>query len=247
MYSCFSAIRPTTFIGATAAVAATVVLLMPAAAPADAAAPAAASAGGATTIYTCVSKRNGTMRIVSAKAKCRHGEHKLSWNASGPAGPAGVPGAPGAAGAPGANGVGADYSSFDLGPVNLALSEKGDVVVTKTIPAGTYFVNAKTVIGATEATKAVFVVAICELVDTAGTVGLVELPGALDVSEWLQQLSNSFGSEYEGGATLAMQAQLTTTEPTTLAMVCVPAEGSKEAKIVAVAAQLSALQTTANK
>jgi hypothetical protein len=212
--------------------------------------PAAASASGPAKISTCVNNKSGAMRLVTAKTKCKHGERKVSWNAAGPAGTPGTAGSPGAIGSPGApgtNGVGADYSSFDLGPVDLALSEKGDVVVTKTIPAGTYFVNAKIVIGATEATKAVFVVAICELVDTAGTVGLVELPSALDVSEWLQQLSNSTGSEYEGGTTLAMQAQLTTTEPTTLAMVCVPAEGSKEAKVVALAAQLSALQTTANK
>jgi hypothetical protein len=213
--------------------------------------PAAASAAASPAkIYSCVNSKSGAMRIVSVKTKCKHGERKVSWNAAGPAGAPGTPGSPGAtgsAGTPGTNGVGADYASFSFNPVTLGLSEKGTVVLTKTIPAGTYFVNAKTVIGATEATTAVFVVAICELVDSAGTVGLVEFPSALDLGEWLQQLSNSTGSEYEGGTTMTMQAQLTTTEATTLAMICVPIEGSKEAKVVAIASQLSALQTTANK
>jgi hypothetical protein len=210
---------------------------------------AAAPAASAARIYTCVDTKSGAMRLVAAKAKCKHGEHKLSWNAAGPAGAQGAPGSPGAAGAPGAqgaNGVGADYTSLNFGPANLAATEKGDVVVTKTIPAGTYFVNAKTIVGG-EATKLVFVGVICEIVDSSGTVGVVELPQALDLSEWQQPLGNSSGSEYSGASTIAMQAQLTTTEPTTLAMVCAAIEGSKEAKIVAVGSQLSALQTTANK
>ena len=88
---------------------------------------------------------------------------------------------------------------------------------------------------------------LCELVDTPGTVSIVEPPQALDISEWLQELSNSSGSEYSGASTLPLQTQLTTTEATTLAIVCAPIEGSKEAKVIAVGSQLSALQTTANK
>jgi hypothetical protein len=224
------AVPSTTFIGAVAASALLALVLAPAASAAK--------------IYTCVNDKSGAMRLVSAKTKCRHGERKLSWNTSGPAGAPGATGAAGSPGAPGTNGVGADYASFTLGPTELAASE---VVVTKTIPAGSYFVNAKTVIGATDATTAVFVGVICELVDTSGTVGVVELPQALDLGEWQQQLSNSFGTEYDAATTLAMQAQLTTTEATTLAMVCAAVNGSKEAKFFAVASQLSALQTTANK
>jgi hypothetical protein len=131
MSSRIHAARPTGFISTTAVATAAIGLLMLTAASASASASAATSA--ATTIYACVSKKTGSMRIVSAKAKCKRGEHKLSWNASGPAG---VPGATGAAGSPGAagiNGVGADYASSVLGPTELAASE---VVVTKTIPAG---------------------------------------------------------------------------------------------------------------
>lgn len=227
----------TTFIGAVAASA----LLALAVAP----------AASAAKIYTCVSK-GGAMKLVSAKTKCKHGERKVSWNASGPAGAPGAVGSPGAEGSPGApgtNGVGADFASYSFGPTELAGGENGDVVVSKTIPAGTYFVNANTVIGAAGATTAVFAAVVCELVDSSGTVSIVEFPKALDIGEWLQQLSKSesAGSEYEGATTIAMQTQLTTTEPTTLAMICGVIEGSKEAKFLAAASQLSALQTTANK
>ncbi len=232
MSSRVRAARPITFIGATGAI----VLLALAAAP----------AASAATIYACVSNKGGAARIVSARAKCHRGERKLSWNAAGPAGAPGAPGAAGAPGSPGANGAGVDYGSANFGPVDLAEGSTGNVVVSKTIPAGTYFVNAKTVIGAGEATKAVYVAVICELVDGTGTVSFVEPPKALDLGEWVQQLSYS-GTEYAGAGTVAMQAQLTTTEPTTLAMVCAPLDGGKESDVLAIASQLSALQTTANK
>ncbi len=70
---------------------------------------------------------------------------------------------------------------------------------------------------------------------------------ALDVGEWAQQLSEQSPTEWEGAATMEMQGQLTTTAPTTLALVCDPIEGTKEATIEAFASQVSALQTTANK
>jgi hypothetical protein len=233
MSSRIPAVRPKTFIGTSAAI----VLLALAAAP----------AAGAATIYACVSKKGGAMRIVSAKTKCRHGEHKLSWSSTGPAGPAGAPGAPGAAGAPGANGVGSDYSSFSFGPTALALSETGDIIVSKTIPAGTYFVSGKTVVGGDEAKKAVFVAVICELVDSASTLRVVEPKEAIDIGEWAQELAEQSATDFVGVTTMEMQGQLTTTEPTTLALVCDPIEGSKEATVDAFASEVSALQTTANK
>lgn len=62
---------------------------------------AAASQAQATTIYACYKKTAGTVRIVTAKAKCKKGEAKVSW---GTTGKDGVNGAPGATGAGGANG-----------------------------------------------------------------------------------------------------------------------------------------------
>ncbi|MGO9760131.1 MAG: hypothetical protein ACLP1Q_02575 [Solirubrobacteraceae bacterium] len=231
--------RPTMFISATGAV----VLLALAMAPAASA--AAAPAPSASTIYTCVSKKSGAMRIVTANAKCKRGEHKLSWGSTGPAGPTGAAGAPGAPGAPGASGVGVDYSSFSFGPNTLAASETGDIVVIKAIPAGTYFVSGKAVVGGTEAKSAVFVAVICELVDSSTTPHLMEPKEAIDLGEWVQQLSDS-GTEWVGATTMEMQGQLTTTGPTVLALVCDPVEGAKEATFDAFASQVSALQTTAN-
>jgi hypothetical protein len=233
MPSRINAVRPMRFVSATGAVVGAIALLTP----------AAASAAGATTIYACVSKKSGAMRIVSAKAKCKRGEHKLSWGASGPAGPAGAPGAPGA---PGANGVGVDFADENAGPVSLAEGEKGAVVVAETIPAGSYFVSAKTVVIAVKGKSGVSVGVVCELVDTTGTPAIVEIPDALDESIWFQGLSQS-GSEWEAVTTLALQGQLTTTEATTLALVCLPAVGSKEATVLVGDAEVSALQTTANK
>jgi hypothetical protein len=237
MSSRINAVRSMRAIGVTAAPVAAIALLIP----------VVASAAGATTIYACVNKKSGAMRIVSAKAKCKRTEHKLSWGTTGPAGPAGAPGTPGAAGAPGANGVGADYSSFNLGLVALALSENAEIVVSKTIPAGNYFASAKTVVGG-DAKSAVLVAVVCQLVDSANTPHFGEPTEAIDTSEWFQQLSyTGSGTEYTGGSTMEMQGQLTTTEPTTLALVCIPIEGTKEATVDALDAQVSALQTTVNR
>jgi hypothetical protein len=223
-------------IGAIAALVATIALLVP----------AAASAVGATTIYACVNKKSGAMRIVSAKAKCKRTERKLSWGATGPAGLPGKEGKQGATGAPGSNGVGIDYASSSFGPNVLPGGETGEIVVSETIPAGSYFVSAKTIIGGSEAKSAVFVATICELVDSASTPRLVELNEAIDVGEWAQTLSEAAAKDWVAAGTMSLQGQLTTTQPTTLALDCLAPEGAKEAKVEAVASQVSALQTTKN-
>jgi hypothetical protein len=203
----------------------------------------AVQAADASSIYACVRKHGGSVRIVSAKSKCRRGERRVSWNAAGPAGPPGANGATGATGASGANGVGVDYQSVNLGPTPLSQTEKGDIVVAKTIPAGTYFASGKSVIIATEAKATVSAGAVCELVDAANTPILVEAADALDIGEWGQQVAVSEPAV----GTIEMQGQLTTTQPTTLAVVCNADEAVKEVTLDAVASEVSALQTTANK
>ena len=207
-----------------------------------------ASTAGAATIHACVNKRSGAARIVGAKTKCRKSERRAYWNTAGPAGPSGAPGAPGAPGTAGANGVGADYGNENFGLNPLPVTETGDVVLSETLPAGSYFVNAKTVIGGTEASSAVFVAVICELVDTPGTPVFVEFSKALDLSEWAQRLAEGdIKGHYEAATTIAMQTRLITTQPTTLALMCAPLDGGKEATVEAFASQISALQTTANR
>lgn len=62
-------------------------------------------------VYACYrtkGKAKGTVRLVAKKKKCRKGEKKFSWNATGPAGEGGQNGAggePGAGGVTGATGL----------------------------------------------------------------------------------------------------------------------------------------------
>jgi len=55
-------------------------------------------------IHACASKRNGAVRIVGAKTKCRRSEVALSWSRSGARGRSGVPGPPGVPGPRGPSG-----------------------------------------------------------------------------------------------------------------------------------------------
>ena len=59
------------------------------------------------TFRGCVKTKNGQLRVVKAKAKCKRGEKAISWNQKGVAGAPGVAGpqgAPGPQGPPGAQG-----------------------------------------------------------------------------------------------------------------------------------------------
>jgi hypothetical protein len=80
----------------------------------------AASAAQAGTLYACV-KKSGSAHIYSKKPKCKKGETKLSWNASGQPGPTGKNGVNGANGANGGNGQ--DLTSHT--PLPSGQSESG--------------------------------------------------------------------------------------------------------------------------
>jgi hypothetical protein len=101
----------------------------------------AAATGGvaqAATIHACVKPKSGAPRIVGAKAKCRHGEKKLSWSTTGPQGKTGPGGASGPAGAPGATGATGIGPAFTALTTERALSESLSVLAEKTIPPGNY-------------------------------------------------------------------------------------------------------------
>src|SRR5262245_52067008 len=53
------------------------------------------------TIYACVTKNTGAVRIVATVGSCKNGESPLSWNIQGPIGPQGLPGQKGDTGATG--------------------------------------------------------------------------------------------------------------------------------------------------
>ena len=67
---------------------------------------AAAPQANAATLFACVKKEGGSMRLVGEKTKChRRSERKVSWNTNGPAGKNGTNGAAGKNGANGTNGT----------------------------------------------------------------------------------------------------------------------------------------------
>jgi len=82
------------------------------------------------TIYGCITKLTGNLRIVSIPTQCRFNESPIQWNitgpaglpgATGPAGPPGPMGPVGAAGVPGAAGAaGAPGPTGSVGPAGVA-------------------------------------------------------------------------------------------------------------------------------
>jgi hypothetical protein len=65
---------------------------------------APAAYGQTATVRSCVTTRDGTLRIVGATESCKKGESLLVWNVSGPTGPQGPAGDTGPAGPAGATG-----------------------------------------------------------------------------------------------------------------------------------------------
>ncbi len=117
---------------------------------------AMASQADASTLFACVKKEGGSMRLVSQRAKCTKSERKVSWSTTGPAGKNGAGGANGAAGGNGkngsngtngingANGSTAGLYAFKDGPVALAAVATEQTVATlANVPAGKYLFNAK--------------------------------------------------------------------------------------------------------
>jgi hypothetical protein len=176
----------------------------------------------AATIHACVKPGSGATRIVGAKAKCRHGEQKLSWSSSGPAGPKGAAGANGAAGAPGPEGKAgptgssALYTALEFESKTLTAGET--TVLTETLPPGSFAVSAKTTIVA-EAAKQAFTEGFCELADRPGTTGVGEVE-VLDVSAWGGGLGQKGTNEFEADSMLVLQGPLTSEVTSTLFMAC---------------------------
>ena len=193
-------------------------------------------AADASTIHACVKPGSGATRIVSAKAKCHHGEQKLAWNITGPQGAAGPQGAEGKAGT---NGAGALFSATGGG---IELKESEGVAVTKTVPPGSYMIWAKADLIA-ESTKAGFEESLCFLVDRPGTTntGKEEL---LDLGSWTAELVEKEPADFLGQAAVAMQATLTSSVTSTLSVVCAVDNASPGITAHNVLAQLQALAVT---
>jgi hypothetical protein len=201
------------------------------------------STASAATVYACVKHNTGTARIVTSRTKCRHGERRLSWNSVGPAGSAGPGGATGSAGSegkPGANGAVADYAASYNGAIPIS-PLKENVVLTKTIPPGSYLISAKT-IAAAEGYGGVAQLN-CGLTIS---VGKEQLPGmlAVDASAWIAPLEKLAGGEYAADSTLSMLTPFTLPVTTTLGLICGTFESSPGVTISVSYSVLSALQVS---
>jgi hypothetical protein len=149
----------------------------------------AASRGGAT-ISACVKHSDGA--LYQAK-QCGAKDKRLTWNRSGPAGPAGPAGAVGKTGATGATGATgqtgqtgltgppgppgsaagavAGFSVAQAADSDVSLTSSAQTVLTLSLPAGSFLVDAKVVVSAaiTPPASPAFIEADCTLTDGSAT------------------------------------------------------------------------------
>jgi hypothetical protein len=198
-------------------------------------------AASAATIYACVKPKSGATRIVGAKARCKRGEQRLSWNTEGPRGPAGANGANGAAGAAGSSGA------SGLGPLFSAVGEEqivtptGSTLVSKVLPPGNYMIWSRINLLASSKKQEVESVG-CELGFRAGTTGVGE-PTLLDVGIGGLAVIETEPGAAEGAAAVPLQAPLTTAVTVTVLVRCAKDEG-RTPEIRTIVSELQALAVT---
>ena len=201
-----------------------------------------APAARAKTIHACVKPKSGATRIVAAKAKCHHGEQKLSWNTSGPAGargPAGVPGASGAAGSEGkagASGQGPVYSA--AGSTSPQEIETETIVLSKVLPPGSYDMRAALDIGSEEPNPATLA-AICAVIDSPGTTASTK-GTTVDGSFEELPLGLIETTTYVALATMSLQGTFSSSATTTLSLACSNLDKATGPGVVVLDSQLQA-------
>jgi hypothetical protein len=203
---------------------------------------AAAPLSEASTLYACV-KKNGSAHLYAKKPKCKKGESKLSWGTTGPAGQNGSNGAPGSKGTTGsngpngtngANGAVAGYGAVQSGTINITSEKK--LILTKTLPAGSYIVTAKVETAAAGKSEGQME-SRCELNDGS----------TLDESQWISGLSGFIAGTFLGSSTLPLEAPVTITAPTSVQLLCeTQLNKATSGEMSATDGKLLAVQTSAN-
>jgi hypothetical protein len=214
---------------------------------------ASAPQAGAATLYACVNRHNGSVRVFTRRPICRKHEIRVSWNTQGSVGKTGAPGKNGATGKTGPtgktgltgptgpNGAANGYSASAPAFAEFT-GKKEATILTKTISAGNYIVSAKTVVSSS-ATAFTRGAAVCEL--------LVGGPGAAaDTAGWDAGLVEESG-KFVGESTLSLDAAVTVKATTVLSLVCSDlspdaSPNTNEQKVGAAFSQLVAVQTTQN-
>lgn len=192
---------------------------------------AVASQAEASTLYACV-KKSGTARVFTKKPKCKKGESKISWNAEGPAGKNGANGASGTngtngtSGTNGTNGAVAGYVVVQSGEVSftqLESKESNALVMSKSLPAGSYIVNGNVeVIAAQVGTNeegggplTTFVQMSCTLKDTPTSGSSVSY-----TNSWSGVTSNPIIFFAAGLGSVPLDLAVTTTTSSVLTVTC---------------------------
>lgn len=96
-----------------------------------------AAAGSTTVVKACAKKKTGELRLVKSRKKCTRKERFVTWSVTGPQG------AQGPAGAPGTPGPSHTYWASS-GGAPTGLTNTPTTVVSTTVPAGKYLVQANT-------------------------------------------------------------------------------------------------------
>jgi hypothetical protein len=212
---------------------------------------AAAPQAGAATIFACVNRHTGAARVFTHLPRCHRHETRIFWNTPGPAGRNGATGKTGAQGKQGTagkngtngtngtNGAVAGYSASNPASEDFT-GKKEATILTKTVPAGSYIVSAKTVVSST-ATAETRAAAVCELLDGG--------PGAVvDTAGWDTGLVEEVPGTFIGEATLSLEAAVTVKATTVLSLVCSdPTSDPSGETLKAAASQIVAVETSQNK
>jgi hypothetical protein len=211
---------------------------------------AAHASASPTLIYTCVKKKTGTIRIVTASTKCHKGEAKLSWNAHGQTGAngkSGTNGANGAAGTNGANGAVAGYSTTGAEGVEILTgSEEHPVTVASlSLPAGNFIVQGDAYVFLRDEESTAEILGICGLVDTNS----VGQGVATQNVGWVETVTRPFFFGYVADVMLPLALAVSSPEhASTVALNCYPetATSTGNFHVVSDDSVITAIQTTQN-
>jgi hypothetical protein len=203
------------------------------------------SAAGAATIHACVKPKSGATRIVGAKAKCHHGEQKLSWSnegprgPAGPAGPGGAQGVSGSAGTNGLNGAGPLFAAGSSTQTHIVTSET--MLVSKVVPPGSYTIWGKIDILETGNTREGPIFE-CLLRAHAGTEESDESEG-IDDSIFEAPLNEHGAGSFQGATTISLGGTYVSSKTSTLFATC-RKEGGGSTTATSLLAQIQALGVT---
>ncbi len=218
---------------------------------------AAAPQAEASTLYACV-KKGGTVKVYTKAPKCKKHETKISWNSVGPAGKNGTSGSNGTNGTNGSNGAVAGYSAVQSKGVaftKLESTQSNTLVLSKSLPAGSYIVNGSVVVTASQAGKngeggdavTTYVDTSCTMTDTPASGSAVSntayWSGLTNIPVFIIAIGNS---------SLSFDMAITTTTSSTATITCtnILNDGSNTSPSVfgeeASGAVITAVQTSSN-